>query len=114
MNYRIIATRNFEKQLKRLARKFPSLKNDLINFERQLQKNPKSGVSLGKNAYKVRLAVKSKAKGKSGGLRVITYVELDIIIKDTTNIFLLSIYDKSETDSISNSELKRLIESEID
>lgn len=111
MNYRIISTRNFEKQIKRLARKFPSLKNDLVNFERQLQENPKLGISLGKNAHKVRLAVKSKAKGKSGGFRIITYIELDIILYDMTNIYLLSVYDKSETESISNSELKSLIES---
>lgn len=109
MNYRIIATRNFEKQIKRLAKKFPSLKIDLENFGKQLQENPKLGVSLGKNAYKVRFAVKSKAKGKSGGFRIITYLELDYILNDLTNIYLLSIYDKSETDNISNTELKRLI-----
>lgn len=114
MNYKVVVTRNFEKQLKRLLKKFPSLKNDLLNLEKQLLKNPKLGVSLGKNAYKVRLAVKSKAKGKSGGMRVISYLELDFIINDLTNIFLLSIYDKSETENISNSELKKLIESKVD
>ncbi|HWA07426.1 MAG TPA: hypothetical protein VG961_12815 [Ignavibacteria bacterium] len=114
MNYKVVVTRNFEKQLKRLIKKFPSLKNDLLNLEKQLLKNPKLGVSLGKNAYKVRLAVKSKAKGKSGGMRVISYLELDLIINDLTNIFLLSIYDKSETENISNSELKNLIESKAE
>ncbi|MBL8016741.1 MAG: hypothetical protein JNK43_05680 [Ignavibacteria bacterium] len=110
MNYRIIATSNFEKQLKRLAKKFPSLKSDLANLEKQLQANPKSGTPLGKNSYKIRLAVKSKAKGKSGGFRVVTYLQLDIVIKNLTNIYLLSIYDKSETENISNTELKRMIE----
>lgn len=114
MNYKVVVTRNFEKQLKRLIKKFPSLKNDLLNLEKQLLKNPKLGVSLGKNAYKVRLAVKSKAKGKSGGMRVISYLELDLIINDLTNIFLLSIYDKSETENISNSELKNLIENKAE
>lgn len=114
MNYKVVVTRNFEKQLKRLIKKFPSLKNDLLNLEKQLLKNPKLGVSLGKNAYKVRLAVKSKAKGKSGGMRVISYLELDLIINDLTNIFLLSIYDKSESENISNSELKNLIESKAE
>lgn len=114
MNYKVVVTRNFEKQLKRLIKKFPSLKNDLLNLEKQLLKNPKLGVSLGKNAYKVRLAVKRKAKGKSGGMRVISYLELDLIINDLTNIFLLSIYDKSETENISNSELKNLIENKAE
>lgn len=111
MKYRIIATKIFEKQLKRLSKKFPSLKNDLLNLEKLLIENPRCGASLGKNAYKIRLAVKSKAKGKSGGLRVISYLELDYILQDMTNIFLLTIYDKSETGAISNSEITRLIES---
>ncbi|MBZ0201991.1 MAG: hypothetical protein IT281_05070 [Ignavibacteria bacterium] len=113
MNYKIIATRNFEKQLKRLSRKFPSLKDDLRKFEQKLTENPKMGISLGRNAYKVRLAVKSKAKGKSGGFRIITYIELNIVINDLSNIFLLSIYDKSETESISNSELRKLIDNKL-
>ena len=110
MNYRIIATKIFERQLKRLAKKFPSLKNDLADFHDKLLNNPTMGSSLGKNAYKVRLAVKSKAKGKSGGFRIITHLELDYVITDLTNIFLLSIYDKSETENIRNRELRRLIE----
>lgn len=110
MNYRIITTSNFRKQLKRLYKKFPSIKTDLAKLESLLLENPKLGTPLGKNAYKVRLSVKSKAKGKRGGFRVITYIELDLIIKDLSNLYLLSIYDKSETESISNSELRRLIE----
>ncbi len=110
MNYRIIATRNFERKLKRLVKKFPSLKNDLKKLESNLSVNPKLGIPIGKNAYKIRLAVKSKARGKSGGMRIITYLELDLFIDDLTNIFLLSIYDKSETETIKDSELKILIE----
>lgn len=113
MSYKIVVTRNFEKQLKRLSKKFPSLKNDLINLEKQLLQNPKLGIPLGKIAYKIRLAVKSKAKGKSGGMRVISYLEIDFMINELKNIFLLTIYDKSETESINNSELKRLIEGAI-
>lgn len=114
MNYKIIATKNFEKQLKRLARKFPSLKNDLIKFQQKLFENPKMGTSMGRNAYKVRLAVKSKARGKRGGFRVITYIEINLIVEDLTSIYLFTIYDKSETASISNLELKRLIESKTE
>ena len=109
MNYKIVATCNFVRELERLARKFPSLKNDLEKFESELLLNPRQGDSLGGNAYKVRLAVKSKGKGKSGGMRVITYLELDFIITDLTNIFLLSIYDKSEAATISKEEIRRLI-----
>ncbi len=111
MNYKIVVTRNFEKQLKRLAKKFPSIKNDIIIFESSLKKDPKQGIPLGKNSYKIRFTVKSKAKGKRGGFRIITFLEIDFVIKDLTNVFLLTIYDKSETDTITNTELRRLIES---
>lgn len=111
MNFRILVTRNFQKEAKRLAKKYPSLKNELSELSTQLLSNPFIGTPIGKSAYKIRLAVKSKGKGKSGGMRVITYIELDLFIKDTSNIFLLSIYDKSETASISTDELKRLIDS---
>lgn len=113
MNYRIIVTRNFEKQLKRLHKKFPSLKQDLEKLGQRLLNNPHTGISLGKNAYKIRLAVKSKGKGKRGGMRIITYLEIDILIDELTNVYLLTIYDKSETASITGEELKQLIENSI-
>ncbi len=113
MNYKIIVTRNFEKQLKQLLKKFPSLKQDLDKLEQRLINNPHTGIPLGKNAYKIRLAVKSKGKGKRGGMRVITYFELDLLIDELTNIYLLTIYDKSETASITSEELKQLIENSI-
>jgi hypothetical protein len=111
MNYRILVTRNFEKEAKRLVKKYISLKSELSELNNQLLLNPFLGTPIGSNAYKIRLAVKSKGKGKSGGMRVITLMEVDIFIKDTSNIFLLSIYDKSETANISSAELKRLIAS---
>ena len=110
MNYRILLTRNFEKEAKRFIKKYPSLVQELTDLNRQLHVNPHSGTPIGRGAYKIRLAVKSKGKGKSGGMRIISYLELDFVIRELTNVFLLSIYDKSETSSISNEDLKRLIE----
>jgi len=108
MNYNIITTDNFENEAKRLIKKYASLKKELDALENVLSTQP-LGTPIGSNAYKIRLAVKSKGKGKRGGLRVITYLEVDIIIADLTNIFLLSIYDKSETGNISKNEIKKLI-----
>ena len=48
------------------------------------------GVPIGKGCYKVRMAISSKGKGKSGGARVITYVR---IVKKV--VVLLTMYDKS-------------------
>jgi len=63
------------------------------------------------NVYKIRLAVKSKGKGKSGGMRIIIYVETQLVkTEDATDIYLLSIYDKSDYKNISDSLLIRLIQ----
>ncbi len=111
MNVRVIPTNNFKKAAKKLLKKYRSLKEELSNLEKTLVTNPKTGTALGKDAYKIRIAVKSKGKGRRGGLRVITYVVLDTFIdKDSNKVFLLSIYDKSDTESISKEEIHRLID----
>ena len=74
---------------------------ELIN---KLEENPEMGISLGNNLYKVRLAITSKGKGKSGGARIITYLKTE-----EGNIYLLTIYDKSEKDTISNSEIQKIL-----
>ena len=111
MNYRVLTTTWFDREVKRLSKKYPSLKKDITLFREELIQNVHGGRSLGGGAFKWRLAVKSKGKGKSGGMRVITYLEVDIILKDISNIFFLSIYDKSEVGSISSDEIKRRVKS---
>jgi len=60
---------------------------------------------LGNDYYKIRLAITSKGKGKSGGARVITCVK---VVVNTT--YLVGIYDKSEKESISIKEIQKRIE----
>ena len=55
-----------------MAKKYQSLKTDLALLFKSLEENPMQGTPLGKNCYKIRLAISSKGKGKSGGARVIT------------------------------------------
>jgi hypothetical protein len=69
-----------------------------------LKNNPEQGTGLGNNCYKIRLAIKSKGKGKSGGARVITYVYVEV-----TSVYLLTIYSKGEKDNISDNELAALL-----
>ena len=69
-----------------------------------LEENPLQGKPLGDNCYKIRLAIASKGKGKSGGARVIT----NFIINEKT-VFLIAIYDKSEQADISDSVLRELL-----
>jgi mRNA-degrading endonuclease RelE of RelBE toxin-antitoxin system len=104
MSYKVIPTPQFKKQAKKLLKKFTSLTAELQAFEQDLLDNPTQGKNLGHNAYKIRVAVKSKGTGKSGGLRVITYV-----ITEDLEIYLLTIYDKSEMESVDDKTLKQMI-----
>lgn len=103
MNYKVDTIPLFEKQVKRLSKKYPSLRNDLITLITDLEKNPVLGISLGNNFYKIRMQIVSKGKGKSGGARLITYVK---VIANT--VFLTTIYDKGDKESITDFELKQI------
>lgn len=107
MNCRIVATPDFAKDLKYLAKRYPSMREDYSAFLEELKENPFIGTQLGKNLRKIRFAITSKGKGKSGGARVITHTILVSI--EETKITLVAIYDKSDTVNISDKELKLLI-----
>ncbi len=115
MNYKITLIDEFKRDAKKLLKKYISLKSELAELQQQLINNPKIGTLISENTYKIRLAVKSKGKGKRGGLRVVTYVVevlVDVIekdLEDETTIFLVAIYDKSEMETISESYLKDVI-----
>lgn len=104
MPFRIEATPEFLNEAKRLAKKYNSLKNDIASLAERLATNPIQGTPLGKDAYKIRLAISSKGKGKSGGARVITCVKIISSI-----VYFVSIYDKSAQTDISDKELKERI-----
>lgn len=104
MSYNVKTIAVFEKQTKRLFKKYPSLKNELIQLVQELKENPEQGKGIGKNCYKIRISIASKGKGKSGGARIITHI---VISKDT--VYLLSIYDKSDQETLSQNELDELL-----
>jgi mRNA-degrading endonuclease RelE of RelBE toxin-antitoxin system len=106
MSYKIKTTEVFEKQAKRLAKKHVSLKKELLSLVQQLKEKPEQGTSIGKSCFKIRIAIASKGKGKSGGGRVIT----NIAVVDEV-VYLLSVYDKSEKENLSDKELKELLSS---
>lgn len=95
MTYKILAT---------LAKKYRSLPSDLLQLKSTLNSYPTAGIPLGKDCYKIRLRIQSKGKGKSAGVRVITYV---FFARQT--VYLLAIYDKSESESITLKELQHII-----
>ncbi|MBC6111069.1 type II toxin-antitoxin system RelE/ParE family toxin [Pedobacter fastidiosus] len=92
--------------MKKLCKKHKSAKNDLITFVENLREDPLQGTPIGNDCYKIRITISSKGKGKSAGARLITRVR---IVKE--KIYLLSIYDKSEQDSISDKELETVLKS---
>ena len=104
MNFEIEVTFYFKKQAKRLAKKYPSLPSELRELISSLEKSPTQGTMIGRGCYKIRLSIASKSKGKSGGGRVITHVQVS---KKT--VYLLSIYDKSEMESVTPSDLSELL-----
>lgn len=89
-----------------MVKKYPSLKTEYVTLLDSLEVDPEQGTSIGNSCYKIRLAMASKGKGKSGGARVIIHV----LIKDKI-VFLLDIYDKSEQANISDKELLQLLKS---
>jgi hypothetical protein len=106
MSFKVLSISLFDKQAKRLVKKYPSLKSEIAFLAQSLSSDPIQGTSLKNNFYKIRLSIRSKGKGKSGGARVITYVK---IINET--IYLVSIYDKSERETISDQELDSIFKS---
>lgn len=95
---------DFEKALKHLKKKYPSLVSDVLAFKEELTMNPLLGIELFPNCRKARLAIKSKGKGKSGGGRIIFYFK---VVEDS--ILLLYLYDKAEMDSVSEAFIKELL-----
>ena len=102
----------FERKYKRFLKKFSSLEQEVDDLIDELKVNPTLGVSLGSGLYKIRLASKSKGGGKSGGFRFVTYLIDER--KDGTDVYLITMFDKSEESSIKKPALlktvKRLFE----
>lgn len=102
--FEIIITPKFLRLLKRLQKKYPSLKEELTRLGQQLRANPYLGTPIGNNCYKIRIAIASKGKGKSGGARTITH-----IVVQEEKVYFLSIYDKSEMENLPDNEILKLI-----
>lgn len=104
LQYEIKTTPIFEKQSKKLIKKYKSLKEELVELIESLEENPMQGIPLSNHCFKIRISIKSKGKGKSGGARIITH----FLVNDGI-IFLLTIYDKSEKDSVTDKELIEIL-----
>lgn len=100
MSYAVVATAPFEQQVDQLERRYRSILDDVDHLIDALAEHPKQGAPLGQGLYKVRLAIASKNRGKSGGAHVIT-----LVYEVREQVFLLAIYDKSEKEDLTPHEL---------
>lgn len=105
MNVTIIPSTEFNRQFKRLAKKYKSLLNDYLTLSKSLKDNPLQGDDLG-GVRKIRMAISSKGKGKSGGARVLT---LNVLVSGDAEVTLLTIYDKNEIDNVSDEYIRWLV-----
>jgi len=105
MSFKISASARFDKELKRLTKKYSSLKQEYASLIKSLEVNPIYGTPIKHHCYKIRVAIASKGKGKRSGARVITYVHVKGEV-----VYLLTIFDKSEVENISDKELQELLD----
>ena len=107
VSFEVKTTPHFEREAKILAKRNKSFKADMKDFVESLEKNPMQGDELRPGIRKIRLAIVSKGKGKSGGARVITYT---ICASECEGrVYLVDVYDKSDFSTISVSILKKII-----
>ena len=106
-NITISVSDDFAREVKRLAKKYCSFKNDYAEFLKSIKENPLQGDEITKNIRKIRMAIGSKGKGKSGGARVITFN----ILTDVQNgqVVLLLIYDKEDASTVKTNVVKQMV-----
>ena len=107
MNFKIETIPRFEKDVKKLKKKFPNIKNDLVKFIDELSTNTTLGINLGENIFKVKIPNSSIPTGKSGGFRIITYYQKDDVL------YLVTMYSKTEKDTILTDKLRQIVKEEI-
>jgi len=104
MNLTIKALESFKKDVKKLFKKYKNIPNDLKKLQEELQSNPKAGIELGNNCYKIRVINSSIPKGKSAGFRVVYY-----FIDKYGVIYLMNIYSKSDLENISDEKILEIL-----
>ena len=95
---------DFKVAYKRLKKRHRSLEVDFERLLLSLMENPDQGVELIEGVRKIRLAISSKRRGRSGGARVILRAR---IVED--ELQLIYIYDKSDFENVSDIFLRDVL-----
>ena len=104
LELKIIPLESFKNDFKKLQKRYRHIKEDVKKLTTELQENPKAGIALQRNCYKIRLANSSVPTGKSGGFRTIYY-----FLDAHKHVYLMAIYSKTQKENISESELLALM-----
>lgn len=107
MSFDVITTPHFEREARILKKRYRSFKEDLESFIDSLSENPFQGIELSSGIRKVRLAITSKGRGKSGGVRVITYTIC--AFENGGRVYLVDVYDKADYSTVDVSVVKSMI-----
>ena len=102
--YQIEPGPDFKRRARKLAKRYHSWAADVRGLVEALTINPLQGIPLGKDCFKIRLAITSKNRGKSGGARVITCVK---VVGET--VYLLTVFDKADRANLAEGELDALL-----
>lgn len=108
MSFEVIATESFRKYFKALAKRHRSLPQDLAILAKSLNENPFQGDELSPGIRKIRMAITSKGRGKSGGARVVTYAV--VATEKEGVVYLLDIYDKADYSSVDVDIIRKTVE----
>lgn len=107
MSFEVKTTSGFDKSAKILNKRYRSFKTDLGDFISSLEENPFQGDELSPGIRKIRMAIASKGRGRSGGARIITYTI--VVTENTGKVYLLEAYDKSDFSSVNVNILHKII-----
>jgi len=107
MNYKVKILKTAQKDVKKLYKKYKNIKYDMLSLIEILESNPKKGIHLGKDFYKIRIKNSDNLKGKSGGYRVIYY-----LLNKNNEVWILKVYSKFDIDNISNDYIFSLLNKE--
>lgn len=110
MSIKVVESDRFTKDVKNLKKRYKSIESDVESLVLQLEAGETPGDKITGNrypVYKVRVKNSDVRRGKSGGYRVIYYIQTP------EAILLTNIYAKSDLDNISNEEIEGIIEQYI-
>jgi mRNA-degrading endonuclease RelE of RelBE toxin-antitoxin system len=99
-------TPEFKRNLRALAKRYRHIRSDLEPILHQLQNGETPGDQIpgtGYTLYKVRVRNSDARRGKSGGYRIIYYIQTP------TSVVLITLYSKSDQSDVSAEEVRQII-----